>query len=167
MVGSVVAPVWPPTGGGSAMGSDEERKQFLTQVRKACRIGRKLRELGVRPYGVVRIDSAPASGDWAKDPAGNTKKIAETFRAGLRHRRGLRRAARGRRRDLLGRHAQLEARWSSCSSWSNRPKTLGFQADMAHTLLYTLGYNAPEDRILPEDFDWTDRDDARRGAARR
>src|SRR6266508_4578455 len=24
-VGSVVAPVWPPTGGGSAMGSDEER----------------------------------------------------------------------------------------------------------------------------------------------
>ncbi len=26
---------------------------------------------------------------------------------------------------------------------------------MAHTLLYTLGYNAPEDRLLPEDFDWT------------
>ena len=25
-VGSLVAPVWPPTGGGSAMGSDEERK---------------------------------------------------------------------------------------------------------------------------------------------
>ena len=38
------------------------------------------------------------------------------------------------------------------------PKTLGFQADMAHTLLFTLGYNAPEDRILPEDFDWNDRD---------
>jgi hypothetical protein len=35
-----------------------------------------------------------------------------------------------------------------------RPKTLGFQADMAHTLLYTLGYNAPQDRILPEDFTW-------------
>ncbi len=26
---------------------------------------------------------------------------------------------------------------------------------MAHTLLYTLGYNAPEDRILPEDYDWS------------
>src|SRR5882762_10844426 len=25
VVGSVVAPVWPPTGGGSAMGSDEDR----------------------------------------------------------------------------------------------------------------------------------------------
>ena len=33
----------------------------------------------------------------------------------------------------------------------DRPKTLGFQADMAHTLLFTLGYNAPEDRMLPED----------------
>ena len=33
---------------------------------------------------------------------------------------------------------------------ADRPGTLGFQADMAHTLLYTLGYNAPEDRILPE-----------------
>src|ERR1700685_64540 len=32
VVGSVVAPVWLPTGGGSAMGSDEDRKRFLTQV---------------------------------------------------------------------------------------------------------------------------------------
>jgi len=27
----------------------------------------------------------------------------------------------------------------------NRPQTLGFQADRAHTLLYILGYNAPEE----------------------
>ncbi len=27
---------------------------------------------------------------------------------------------------------------------------------MAHTLLYTLGENAPEDRILPKDYDWKD-----------
>ncbi len=27
---------------------------------------------------------------------------------------------------------------------------------MAHTLLFMLGYNAPEDRLLPEDFDWND-----------
>src|SRR5207244_5008183 len=32
VVGSLVAPVWPPTGGGSAMGGDEERKNFITQV---------------------------------------------------------------------------------------------------------------------------------------
>src|SRR3954468_19117777 len=53
VVGSLVAPVWPPTGGGSAMGSDDERNRFITQVRKACAIGKKLRELGIRKYGVV------------------------------------------------------------------------------------------------------------------
>jgi hypothetical protein len=37
-----------------------------------------------------------------------------------------------------------------------KPETLGFQADMAHTLLYTLGYNAPEHRLLPEGYDWED-----------
>jgi hypothetical protein len=34
------------------------------------------------------------------------------------------------------------------------PKVVGFQADMAHTLLYTLGYNAPEHRIVPPQFHW-------------
>ncbi len=79
-IGSLVAPVWPPTGGGSAMGSDEERKNFLTQVRKACAIGKKLRATGVRKYGIIRIDSAASPSEWMKDPAGNTKKIAATFR---------------------------------------------------------------------------------------
>jgi len=38
---------------------------------------------------------------------------------------------------------------------TDRRKTVGFQADMAHTLLYTLGINAgPEDRIVPESFNW-------------
>src|SRR6185503_19994670 len=45
LAGSLVAPVWAPTGGGSAMGSETERAAFLTQVRKACAIGRKLRDL--------------------------------------------------------------------------------------------------------------------------
>src|SRR5271156_6258651 len=35
-VGSLVAPVWPATGGGSAMGDEEECGRFLTQVKKAC-----------------------------------------------------------------------------------------------------------------------------------
>src|SRR2546421_6876901 len=79
VIGSVVAPVWAPTGGGSAIGSDEDRKKFVEQVRKACRIGSKLRELGARPYGVVRIDSACSVADWAQDPEGNQRKIVETF----------------------------------------------------------------------------------------
>src|SRR5271169_1831299 len=35
VVGSLVAPVWPPTGGGSAMGSEEERRRFVGHVLKA------------------------------------------------------------------------------------------------------------------------------------
>src|SRR3982751_6546507 len=58
VVGSVVAPVWPPTGGGSAMGTDEERQNFLTQGRKACAIANELRGVRICKYGVVRIDSA-------------------------------------------------------------------------------------------------------------
>jgi sugar phosphate isomerase/epimerase len=156
-VGSLVAPVWPPTGGGSAMGSEDERKRFVTQVRKACAIGKKLRALGIRKYGVVRIDSASSPADWAKDTAGNSKRIAETFRevCNVAESFGERLAAEG------------EICWGGMHSWKRmvellemvgRPETLGFQADMAHTLLYTLGYNAPEDRILPQGYDWTDQE---------
>src|SRR3954470_6163663 len=67
VIGSVVAPVWPPTGGGSAMGSEADRKKFVEQVQKGCRIARRLRELGVRPYGIVRIDSAAGPADWLAD----------------------------------------------------------------------------------------------------
>jgi sugar phosphate isomerase/epimerase len=154
-VGSVVAPVWPPTGGGSAMGSESDRKLFVQQVRKACRIGHKLRELGVRPWGVIRIDSAASPEAWYQDPEGNQKKIAQTFReaADVAEGFGERLAAEG------------EICWGGMHSWrrmvqllelTNRPKTVGFQADMAHTLLYTMGYNAPEDAILPENHDWQD-----------
>jgi len=155
VVGSVVAPVWQPTGGGSAMGSDADRANFLMQVRKACSIARQLRELGIRRYGIVRIDSACSPADWASDPEGNTRKIAATFdeACNIAESYGERLAAEG------------EICWGGMHSWRRmldllervgRPETLGFQADMAHTLLYTLGYNAPEDRILPEIFDWSD-----------
>src|SRR6476469_7785231 len=79
VAGSLVAPVWPPVGGGSAMGSAEERRRFLAQVRKACGIGQKLRHFGIRKYGVVRIDSAASPAAWAEDPGANTRRIAETF----------------------------------------------------------------------------------------
>jgi sugar phosphate isomerase/epimerase len=153
--GSVVAPVWAPTGGGPAMGGEEDRKRFVGQVRKACRIGQRLRELGARPYGVVRIDSACSVADWAKDPKGNQERIAATFTeaCAVAEDFGERLAAEG------------EICWGGMHSWKrmvdllervNRPKTLGFQADMAHTLLYVLGYNAPEDAILAPGWDWSD-----------
>jgi len=152
--GSLVAPVWPPTGGGSAMGDAAERARFLTQVEKACRIGRKLRDLKIREYGIVRIDSAASPAVWAKDPEPNTKRIAQTFReaATIAESFGERLAAEG------------EICWAGMHSWRHnvqllemvdRPQTVGFQADMAHTMLFTMGYNAPEDRLLPDDFEWT------------
>jgi len=155
--GSLVAPVWPPTGGGSAMGGEEERGRFLTQVRKACRIGRKLRDLGIRQSGVVRIDSAASPAEWAKDPDRNTKRIAQTFREACAIAEGF-----GERLAAEG-----EICWAAMHSWRRnvqllelvgRPETLGFQADMAHTMLFTMGYNASEDRLLPEDFDWSQTD---------
>jgi sugar phosphate isomerase/epimerase len=155
LAGSLVAPVWPPTGGGSAMGDDSDRARFLTQVRKACHIGKKLRDFGIRKYGIIRIDSAAGPADWAKDPEANTKRIAHTFREActIAESFGERLAAEG------------EICWAGMHSWRRnvqllelvgRPKTLGFQADMAHTMLFTMGYNAPEDRLLPTDFDWAD-----------
>ncbi len=156
-IGSLVAPVWGPTGGGSAMGSAEERKNFLTQVQKSCAVGKKLRDIGIRSYGIVRIDSSCSPADWAQDPAGNTKKIAGTFREAcmIAESYGERLAAEG------------EICWGGMHSWKrmaellemvDRPQTLGMQADMAHTLLFTLGHNAPEDRILPENYDWSERE---------
>lgn len=157
VVGSLVAPVWPPTGGGSAMGSEEERERFVTQVKKACAMGKTFRDLGIRSYGVVRIDSATSPEEWSKDPKGNTRKIADTFReaANVAEAYGERLAAEG------------EICWGGMHGWKHmvellelvdRPQTVGFQADMAHSLLYTLGYNAPEDRLLPADFDWSNED---------
>jgi sugar phosphate isomerase/epimerase len=154
VVGSLVAPVWPPTGGGSAMGSDAERKAFLAQVEKACAIGRKLRVLGIRQYGVIRIDSADSPAAWAHDPAANTKLIAQTFReaATIAEDYGERLAAEG---EICWGGMHSLKRMVELLEMVNRPKTVGFQADMAHSLLYTLGYNAAEDRLLPEDFDWS------------
>ena len=150
VVGSVVAPVWFD---GSAMGDETQRKNFVEAVRKACRIAQKLRELGVRPYGIVRIDSASSVSEWEKDPKGGTKKIAATFReAGkVAQAHGERLAAEG------------EICWAGMHSWKamidtleavGMPKVVGFQADMAHTLLYTLGYNEPKHRIVPKNFHW-------------
>jgi hypothetical protein len=137
------------------MGTETDRQNFVGQVRKACRIAKALRDLGVRPHGVVRIDSACGVTDWAQDSDGNQQRIAQTFAEAcdVAESFGERLAAEG------------EICWGGMHSWKkmvdllervNRPRTLGFQADMAHTLLYILGYNAPEDALLAEGWDWSD-----------
>ncbi len=160
-VGSLVAPVWAGTGGGSAMGSLQERKQFVLQVQKACRIGKTLRDLGVRPNGVIRIDSSVDPISWAKDEIGNTKLIAQTFREACD-------VAADYGESLA---AEGEICWGGMHGWKTMLNTLeavdrpniGFQADMAHTLLYLLGYNKEDERILPPNFDWKDREALTKG----
>ena len=140
MIGSVVAPVWPPTGGGSAMG-DDDGPQEVSRRRsaRAAASPSKLRELGIRPYGVVRIDSACGVDRLGRTTRkANQQRIAETFREAcdIAEDHGERLAAEG------------EICWGGMHSWRrmlellemvDRPQTLGFQADMAHTLLYRAG----------------------------
>ncbi len=151
-----MAPIWGGAGGGSAMGSAEDRKRFVEQVRKACAIGREMRDLGIRPTGGIRIDSSVGVEAWDKDPEGNAKLIAKTFSEAA---------------DIAEDHDEFlvcegEICWGGMHSWRemvklletvDRPGVVGYQADMAHSMLYTLGYNAEADRILPKDYDWSDK----------
>jgi hypothetical protein len=155
-VGSLVAPIWGGAGGGSAMGSEEDRKRFVAQVRKAAAIGRQLRDLGIRPTGGIRIDSSTGVEAWDKDPKGNTRKIAETFREAAK-------AAQDQGEFLV---AEGEICWGGMHSWRANvnlleevamPGVVGYQADMAHSMLFTMGYNAEQDRLLPAGYDWRDR----------
>ena len=151
-VGSLVAPVWPGTVGDSAMGTDEQTGKFLEAVKVGCRIAGVFNDHGVRKGGVIRIDSAEFGvEEWRKDPIANTKRIANTFReaAKIAADHGERLAAEG------------EICWAGMHSWRDMlnlleevgmPETLGFQADMAHTYLYLMGYNAPEHALLQEGY---------------
>ncbi len=151
-VGSLVAPVWPGTVGDSAMGDDDARGRFLEAVKVACRIAGIFNQHGIRQRGVIRIDSAEFGvSQWRENPQANTRRIAETFReaAKIAADHGERLAAEG------------EICWAGMHSWKDmldlleevgQPETLGFQADLAHTYLYLLGYNAPEYALLKEGY---------------
>jgi hypothetical protein len=151
-VGSLVAPVWPGTVGDSAMGDAAAREKFLSAVTKACRIAKVFNEHGIRQYGVIRIDSAEFGVEkWRADAAANTSAIAATFReaAKIAADHGERLAAEG------------EICWAGMHSWKDMlnlleevamPEVLGFQADLAHTYLYLMGYNAPEHALLKDGY---------------
>lgn len=152
VIGSMAAPVWPPSGG-PAFGSADDRKRFLEMVKKSCAIGRKFNDLGIRHSGVIRIDTAGNPESWSEDPVSHQQKNAETFTEACRiaEDHGERLAAEG------------EICWGGMHGWKpmiellemvNRPETLGFQADMAHTLLYMLGYNTEGDSLVGDDFNW-------------
>ena len=116
-IGSVVAPVWEPTGGGSAMGGAEERGRFLTQVRNACHIAKTMRELGVRPTGIVRVDSSVDPEHLGSRSGGEHGTDCFDVPRSLRHSGGLRRNAGSRRRDK-------EICWGGMHGWKTMINTL-------------------------------------------
>jgi hypothetical protein len=134
------------------MGDDVAREKFLSAVRMACRIAGIFEKHGIRKYGVIRIDSAEFGvNKWRESPKVNTSKIAGTFReaAKIAADHGQRLAAEG------------EICWAGMHSWKDMlnlleevgmPETLGFQADLAHTYLYLLGYNAPDCALVKEGY---------------
>ena len=147
-IGSLVAPIWPGTIGDSAMGDEVSRGKFLDSIRFACRVAKVFNDSGARKYGVIRMDSAEFGVDkWREDTKANTAIIANTFREA-----GKIAADHGERLAIEG-----EICWAGMHSWKDvldlleetgMPDTVGFQADMAHTYLYLLGYNAPEHALL-------------------
>ena len=151
-IGSLVAPIWPGTVGDSAMGDDEAQAKFLEAVKLGCNFGKVLKEHGVRKGGVIRIDTAEFGVDkWREDPATHTARIVDTFKqaAQIAADHGERLAAEG------------EICWAGMHSWKDMldilegvgmPESLGFQADLAHTYLYLMGYNAPEHALLQEGY---------------
>jgi sugar phosphate isomerase/epimerase len=151
-VGSLVAPVWPGTVGDSAMGDDTAQAKFLDAVKMGCRIAKIFNAHGVRKYGVIRIDSAEFGiSKWKENPKANTARIIDTFKkaAAIAKDSGERLAAEG------------EICWAGMHSWKDMldvlegvgdKNALGFQADLAHTYLYTLGYNAPEHALLKDGY---------------
>ena len=151
-IGSLVAPVWPGTVGDSAMGTDEQKGKFLDAVKMACRIAKVFNEHGARNRGVIRIDSAEFGVEkWREDSSTNTASIVSTVKeaAKIAADHGERLAAEG------------EICWAGMHSWKDMldilegvgmPDALGFQADLAHTYLYLMGYNAPEHALLHDGY---------------
>ena len=117
VVGSLVAPVWPPTGGGSAMGSDEDRKRFLTQVKKGVRdwqdasrprhpaLRRRAHRLGGQPVPTGRrIRQATRSA--SRRPSEKRARLPKTTASGLRP-----------KEKSAGAACTAGSACSSCSKW--------------------------------------------------
>ena len=150
VIGSLVAPIW---GGGGAFGTEEDRANYLNVLKKSCAIGKKLKDIGIRKYGVIRIDTANSPSNFAKDPIENQKKNIATIKEATSI------------AESYGEQLAIEGEicWGGMHGWKSlleilegvgNPKTVGIQADMAHTLLFMLGYNTEEDSLVPKGFNW-------------
>ena len=144
----MVAPVWPPPAAARRSAATRTRSGSSDRCRRPAAWPSVSGSWACGPTARCGSIRPAASRPGCEDPEGNQKRIADTFReaCAIAEDHGERLAAEG------------EICWGGMHSWKrmlqllelvDRPQTLGFQADMAHTLLYILGYNAPEDAILP------------------
>lgn len=123
VIGSLAAP-------GSATGGPE---QWLADIRATCRIGRRLRSLGVRPYGVIQIGFGYNAAAWTQDPFGAQRKAVEALRAAcsVADEFGERLAIRG-----VNRQGEPQD-WRAILDLLlrvNRTGTLGYHVDLAETV---------------------------------
>ena len=114
-VGSLVAPVWPAVGGGSAMGSAERAQAFrrTSWTKRAASAANCARSASAPTAWCASIHATGVDA-WAADPVGNTKLIAQTFREAcdVAEAQGERLAAEG------------EICWGGMHSWAAMVDTL-------------------------------------------
>ena len=132
VVGSVVAPVWFDA---SAMGDQRQRDNYLTAIRKACRIAKKLRELGVRPSrrGPHRLRRPrPPTGPKTRRV---TSKRSPKPSSGPPRSLAITANAWPPKEKSAGAGCTRGARWSICSKRSANLRPSAFRPICPHTLL--------------------------------
>ncbi len=140
VIGALIAP-------SLAVGAGKDA--WLANIRETCRIGRRLRSLGARPYGVIRIDVGYSAAAWTEDPFSAQRHGVEDLRAACAV------ADEFDERLAIGgvnRQGEIQD-WRSVLDLLvrvNRTGTLGFHVDLAETLHQWQQIAPDRQGLLPE-----------------
>ena len=156
-VGSFVAPIWGGAGGGSAMGDAEERKRFLDAVQEGLR-HRQADARNRHPADRRRADRFLGQRrGLGQGPRGQHQADRRDLSRGRQDRRRTTASSSSPRARSAGAACSRGARTSSSSRWSACPAWSATRPTWPTTMLFVLGANAEKDRLLPADFDWSDK----------
>ena len=151
-VGSLVAPVWPGTVGGIAPWAPPRT------ARNSCSPWKKP---AASPASSTSTASASTASSASTPPAASPTGRRIPRATPRRSPRPSARPARSPQQHGERLAAEGEICWGGMHSWkamldtleaTGMPETVGFQADLAHTYLYLMGYNAPEAALLKEGY---------------
>lgn len=145
VIGTLIAPL---------LSTDSGEEAFLNRVKNCCRIGRRLRNLGARPYGVIRIDSGHDPITWAEDAFAAQRRMVERMQVAcaIAGEFGERLAMSG----LACRNGLQD--WRSLLDILervNQTDTLGLHLDLAE-MLFLVQAKANTNRALLENWDGKD-----------